>query len=175
MLSVVLEEVKHRNASVYQRLRKLCANATRRFFVFANENHRRAPPMLATPYATLYAQYTQLPHASQVWRHAPRRCAGAACRSLLTRADICKRALTSIPRDFLLCSSSLALTARACFVCSGKRTSRRSRASRRTTATTGRSGWRRPGTWRAYRLCPLSCCPTMRTTGARRWSWASPP
>ena len=40
VLSVVLEEVKHRNASVYQRLRKLCADPARRFFVFANENHR---------------------------------------------------------------------------------------------------------------------------------------
>lgn len=40
ILSVVLEEVKHRNASAYQRLRKLCADPARRFFVFANENHR---------------------------------------------------------------------------------------------------------------------------------------
>lgn len=40
MLSVVLEEAKHRNASAYQRLRKLCADPSRRFFVFANENHR---------------------------------------------------------------------------------------------------------------------------------------
>ena len=40
VLSVVLEEAKHRNASAYQRLRKLCADPSRRFFVFANENHR---------------------------------------------------------------------------------------------------------------------------------------
>lgn len=72
VLSVVLEEVKHRNASVYQRLRKLCADATRRFFVFANENHRRAPPMLATLYATLYTQplSCHMPHDSGGMRHA---------------------------------------------------------------------------------------------------------
>jgi hypothetical protein len=38
--SIVLEEVKHKNASAYQRLRALCASPTKRFFVFANENHR---------------------------------------------------------------------------------------------------------------------------------------
>ncbi|KAI3428619.1 hypothetical protein D9Q98_007442 [Chlorella vulgaris] len=38
--SVVLEEVKARNASVYQRLRQLIASDTKRFFVFANEHHR---------------------------------------------------------------------------------------------------------------------------------------
>ncbi len=40
ILSVVLDEVKHKNQSVYQRLRALCASQSRRFFVFANENHR---------------------------------------------------------------------------------------------------------------------------------------
>ncbi len=40
ILSVVLDEVKHKNQSVYQRLRALCASPSRRFFVFANENHR---------------------------------------------------------------------------------------------------------------------------------------
>ena len=40
ILSVVLEEVKHKNQSVYQRLRALCASASRRFYVFANEHHR---------------------------------------------------------------------------------------------------------------------------------------
>ena len=40
ILSVVLEEVKHKNQSVYQRLRTLCASDTRRFYIFANENHR---------------------------------------------------------------------------------------------------------------------------------------
>lgn len=40
IMSVVLEEVKHRNQSIYQRLRTLCASDTKRFFVFANENHR---------------------------------------------------------------------------------------------------------------------------------------
>ena len=42
IMSVVLEEVKHRNQSIYQRLRTLCASDTKRFFVFANENHRFA-------------------------------------------------------------------------------------------------------------------------------------
>ncbi|DBA70092.1 TPA: hypothetical protein ACH3X2_012255 [Trebouxia sp. C0005] len=40
IMSVVLEEVKHRNQSIYQRLRTLCASDTKRFFVFANENHK---------------------------------------------------------------------------------------------------------------------------------------
>lgn len=40
IMSVVLEEVKHRNQSIYQRLRSLCASDTKRFFVFANENHK---------------------------------------------------------------------------------------------------------------------------------------
>lgn len=38
--SVVLEEVKARNASAYQRLRQLVAADAKRFFVFANEHHR---------------------------------------------------------------------------------------------------------------------------------------
>lgn len=38
--STVLEEVKKNNSSAYQRLRALCANADKRFFVFANEHHR---------------------------------------------------------------------------------------------------------------------------------------
>jgi len=46
VLSVVLEEVKHKNVSAYNRLRALCANKERRFFVFANEHHRYAPPLL---------------------------------------------------------------------------------------------------------------------------------
>eukprot|EP00242_Pyramimonas_sp_CCMP2087_P000596 CAMPEP_0198233138 /NCGR_PEP_ID=MMETSP1445-20131203/116087_1 /TAXON_ID=36898 /ORGANISM="Pyramimonas sp., Strain CCMP2087" /LENGTH=328 /DNA_ID=CAMNT_0043913827 /DNA_START=141 /DNA_END=1123 /DNA_ORIENTATION=- len=37
--SVVREEVKHRNISVYNRLRALCADKTKRFYVFANEYH----------------------------------------------------------------------------------------------------------------------------------------
>lgn len=41
--SVVLEEVKARNASAYQRLRQLVAADAKRFFVFANEHHRQAP------------------------------------------------------------------------------------------------------------------------------------
>lgn len=52
--SVVLEEVKARNASVYQRLRQLAAAGAKRFFVFANEHHRQAArPAQALP-ATLW-------------------------------------------------------------------------------------------------------------------------
>jgi exosome complex exonuclease DIS3/RRP44 len=39
--SVVLEEVRRRNQSAYARLRALAApDGPKRFFVFANENHR---------------------------------------------------------------------------------------------------------------------------------------
>eukprot|EP00976_Prorocentrum_cordatum_P113578 1195721-Prorocentrum_minimum.AAC.4 len=38
--SIVREEVKHRNVAVYNRLRALCADPTRRFFVFSNEYHQ---------------------------------------------------------------------------------------------------------------------------------------
>ena len=38
--SIVMEEVKHKNMSVHGRLRALCADETRRFFVFVNEHHR---------------------------------------------------------------------------------------------------------------------------------------
>lgn len=44
VLSVVLDEVKHKNQSVYQRLRTLCASEARRFYVFANEHHKCAAP-----------------------------------------------------------------------------------------------------------------------------------
>lgn len=40
VLSVVLEEVKHKNLSAFNRLRALCSNKTRSFFVFANEHHK---------------------------------------------------------------------------------------------------------------------------------------
>ncbi|KAG2695096.1 hypothetical protein I3843_07G001100 [Carya illinoinensis] len=40
MLSIVLEEVKNKNMSVYNRVRALCSNSMRRFFVFANEHHK---------------------------------------------------------------------------------------------------------------------------------------
>jgi exosome complex exonuclease DIS3/RRP44 len=43
MLSIVLEEVKNKNMSVYNRVRALCSNSLRRFFVFANEHHKYAP------------------------------------------------------------------------------------------------------------------------------------
>ncbi|KAL8034826.1 hypothetical protein ABFX02_12G056000 [Erythranthe guttata] len=40
VLSVVLEEVKNKNLGVYNRLRALCSNSQRRFFVFSNEYHK---------------------------------------------------------------------------------------------------------------------------------------
>lgn len=40
MLSVVLDEVKNKNLSVYNRVRALCGNPLRRFFVFSNEHHK---------------------------------------------------------------------------------------------------------------------------------------
>ncbi|OAE18374.1 hypothetical protein AXG93_1783s1030 [Marchantia polymorpha subsp. ruderalis] len=40
VLSVVLEEVKNKDLSVYNRLRTICSNPARNFFVFSNENHR---------------------------------------------------------------------------------------------------------------------------------------
>ncbi|KAK9825185.1 hypothetical protein WJX81_004330 [Elliptochloris bilobata] len=40
IMGVVLEEVRHRNTSVYQRLRALTASPSRRFYVFSNEHHR---------------------------------------------------------------------------------------------------------------------------------------
>eukprot|EP00249_Psilotum_nudum_P021681 c28202_g1_i1 orf=199-3033(+) len=48
ILSVVLDEVKNRNMSVYNRLRALCSNPMRRFFVFANEHHRETYIKAAT-------------------------------------------------------------------------------------------------------------------------------
>ena len=40
MLSVVLDEVKNKNLSVYNRVRALCRNPLWRFFVFSNEHHK---------------------------------------------------------------------------------------------------------------------------------------
>ncbi|KAM2099449.1 hypothetical protein FF1_026754 [Malus domestica] len=40
VLSIVLEEVKNRNLSVYNRVRALCSNSLRNFFVFSNEHHK---------------------------------------------------------------------------------------------------------------------------------------
>ncbi len=40
VLSVVLEEVKNKNLSLYNRLRAIIDNPTRHFFVFANEHHK---------------------------------------------------------------------------------------------------------------------------------------
>ncbi|KAA8547606.1 hypothetical protein F0562_004035 [Nyssa sinensis] len=40
VLSVVLEEVKNKNLAVYNRVRALCSNSTRKFFVFSNEYHK---------------------------------------------------------------------------------------------------------------------------------------
>ncbi|XP_021907868.1 exosome complex exonuclease RRP44 homolog A [Carica papaya] len=40
VLSIVLEEVKNKNMSVYNRIRALCSNSMRRFYVFANQFHK---------------------------------------------------------------------------------------------------------------------------------------
>ncbi|KAK2975679.1 hypothetical protein RJ640_027782 [Escallonia rubra] len=40
LLSVVLDEVKNKNLAVYNRIRALCSNALRKFFVFSNEHHK---------------------------------------------------------------------------------------------------------------------------------------
>ncbi|XP_047310159.1 exosome complex exonuclease RRP44 homolog A [Impatiens glandulifera] len=40
MLSVVLDEVKNKNISVYNRVRALCSNTAKKFFVFSNEHHK---------------------------------------------------------------------------------------------------------------------------------------
>uniref|UniRef100_A0A7C9AS55 Uncharacterized protein n=1 Tax=Opuntia streptacantha TaxID=393608 RepID=A0A7C9AS55_OPUST len=40
VLSVVLNEVRNKNMSVYNRLRALCSSSARKFFVFSNEHHR---------------------------------------------------------------------------------------------------------------------------------------
>lgn len=46
VLSVVLEEAKNKNLSVYNRLRALCSNSLRNFFVFSNEYHKYASPFI---------------------------------------------------------------------------------------------------------------------------------
>ncbi|XP_022143443.1 exosome complex exonuclease RRP44 homolog A-like [Momordica charantia] len=40
MLSVVLDEIKNKNLSIYNRVRALCSNPLRRFFVFSNKHHK---------------------------------------------------------------------------------------------------------------------------------------
>ncbi|KAK4261621.1 hypothetical protein QN277_004589 [Acacia crassicarpa] len=40
ILSIVLEEVKNKNLAVYNRIRAICSNSARKFFVFSNEYHR---------------------------------------------------------------------------------------------------------------------------------------
>ncbi|XP_057964158.1 exosome complex exonuclease RRP44 homolog A [Malania oleifera] len=40
VLSVVLEEVKNKNRAIYDRVRALCNNSLRKFFVFSNEHHK---------------------------------------------------------------------------------------------------------------------------------------
>ncbi|EXB95112.1 Exosome complex exonuclease [Morus notabilis] len=52
LLSIVLEEVKNRNLSVYNRLRALSTNPLRRFFVFSNEHHKAAIRVAAQWYQT---------------------------------------------------------------------------------------------------------------------------
>nr|CAB3502140.1 unnamed protein product [Digitaria exilis] len=39
LLSVVLDEVKNKNLAVFNRIKALCTNKARRFYVFANEQH----------------------------------------------------------------------------------------------------------------------------------------
>ncbi|KAG4987010.1 hypothetical protein JHK84_034962 [Glycine max] len=39
VLSIVLEEVKNKNMSVYNRIRAICSHSMRKFFVFSNEYH----------------------------------------------------------------------------------------------------------------------------------------
>ena len=39
LLSVMLDEVKNKNLSVFNRIKALCINKARRFYVFANEQH----------------------------------------------------------------------------------------------------------------------------------------
>lgn len=40
VLSIVLEEVKNKNLSSYNRLRTIIDNPSRHFFVFSNEHHK---------------------------------------------------------------------------------------------------------------------------------------
>ncbi|KAK9713411.1 hypothetical protein RND81_06G025500 [Saponaria officinalis] len=40
VLSVVLDEVQNKNKSVYKRLRDICSNPSRKFYVFSNEHHK---------------------------------------------------------------------------------------------------------------------------------------
>lgn len=40
VLSIVLQEVRNRNLAVYNRVRALCSNSARKFFVFSNEHHK---------------------------------------------------------------------------------------------------------------------------------------
>ncbi|KAK8940904.1 hypothetical protein KSP39_PZI010538 [Platanthera zijinensis] len=40
VLSVVLDEVRNRNMSVYNRMKALCTDAMKNFYVFSNEHHR---------------------------------------------------------------------------------------------------------------------------------------
>jgi hypothetical protein len=42
VLAVVLEEVKNKNLSIYNRLRTVIDNPLRHFYVFSNENHKYA-------------------------------------------------------------------------------------------------------------------------------------
>lgn len=40
VLQTVLDEVKHKSASIYKRLRDILVNPARRFYTFVNEHHR---------------------------------------------------------------------------------------------------------------------------------------
>lgn len=40
VLQTVLDEVRHRSAAIYKRLRDVLQNPSRRFYTFVNEHHR---------------------------------------------------------------------------------------------------------------------------------------
>lgn len=40
VLQTVLDEVKHKSAAIYKRLRDILLNPARRFYTFVNEHHR---------------------------------------------------------------------------------------------------------------------------------------
>ena len=46
ILSVVLEEVKHRSTAIYKRIRAVISNPDKQFYVFSNEYFRCVRPCL---------------------------------------------------------------------------------------------------------------------------------
>ena len=57
LTQTVLEEAKHRNLSIYNRVKKMVGHRARLFFVFANENHADTFVQVAAPWRsdTLYS------------------------------------------------------------------------------------------------------------------------